>query len=194
MNTTEPTECDDLYPVRVGVEFEAGRSRLTNLLRLPLAAPRLIATLLLVLGIVPGVWATVLVTGRHRRGSVRSTATSNSTHLIDDKIHGVGFGEVSIRFDVRGQLRTNSRRVVLPCRLTTHAERFADLLPRRPRITSGFDLRPTDRFQLRLATRQLPKRSQRIRRQGINRNNTHECQDNLTEPTRQRRAEDPPSA
>lgn len=118
----------------------------------------------------------------HRRGSAGAAATPNRTNLVNRKIHGIDFGEISIRFDVRRQLRTNSGRVVLPRRLPTHTERFGNLLPRRSSITSGFDLRPTDRFQLSFATRQLPQRGQRVHWQGINRNNTHDCQDNLTHP------------
>ena len=64
MSTSEPKQCDDFYPTRLDVDFAAGRSRLTTLFRLPLAVPRLIVTLLLLLGVTPGVWATVLVTGR----------------------------------------------------------------------------------------------------------------------------------
>ena len=111
----------------------------------------------------------------------------NCTDLFNSEIHRVGLGEISVRFDVRHKLRTNRRRVVLPRGLPADTQRFADLLPRRPRITSGFDLRSTDGFQLGFATRQLPQRSQRISRQGIDRNNTHICQDNLTDRNRQPR-------
>ena len=64
MTTPEQRRPDAFYPIRFDIDFEADRSRLTNLFRLPLAMPCLFVTLLLVLGVVPGVWATVLVTGR----------------------------------------------------------------------------------------------------------------------------------